>query len=109
MNAIIGMSYLALETDFRPQLRLVADYRPDVVFVPGSFTDATLIAGQASALGLDVDAHRYYVIVEVLQEGWYQSHPDHYVLEPQLNTGHEKLGEYGHKLSPHEKEGHGDE
>jgi len=45
--------YLALETDFRPQLRLIADYRPDVVFVPGSFTDATLIAGQATALGLE--------------------------------------------------------
>jgi branched-chain amino acid transport system substrate-binding protein len=45
--------YLALETDFRPQLRLIADYQPDVVFVPGSFTDATLIAGQATALGLE--------------------------------------------------------
>ncbi len=45
--------YLALETDFRPQLRLIADYRPDVVFVPGSFTDATLIAAQATALGLE--------------------------------------------------------
>ncbi|MEE8218569.1 MAG: ABC transporter substrate-binding protein, partial [Vicinamibacteria bacterium] len=44
--------YLALETDFRPQLRRVADYQPDVVFVPGSFTDATLIAAQATALGL---------------------------------------------------------
>ena len=45
--------YLALETDFRPQLRLIADFAPDVVFVPGSFTDATLIAGQATALGLE--------------------------------------------------------
>jgi branched-chain amino acid transport system substrate-binding protein len=44
--------YLALETDFRPQLRLIAEYAPDVVFVPGSFTDATLIAIQATALGL---------------------------------------------------------
>jgi branched-chain amino acid transport system substrate-binding protein len=45
--------YLALETDFRPQLSLIADYAPDVVFVPGSFTDATLVAAQATALGLD--------------------------------------------------------
>jgi branched-chain amino acid transport system substrate-binding protein len=45
--------YLALETDFRPQLRLIAEYGPDVVFVPGSFTDATLIAAQATQLGLD--------------------------------------------------------
>jgi branched-chain amino acid transport system substrate-binding protein len=44
--------YLALETDFRPQLRLIAEYGPDVVFVPGSFTDATLIGAQAADLGL---------------------------------------------------------
>jgi branched-chain amino acid transport system substrate-binding protein len=44
--------YLALETDFRPLLHRIADYRPDVVFVPGSFTDATLIAAQATALRL---------------------------------------------------------
>ncbi len=44
--------YLALETDFRPQLGQIADYEPDVVFVPGSFTDATLVATQATALGL---------------------------------------------------------
>jgi branched-chain amino acid transport system substrate-binding protein len=45
--------YLALETDFRPQLQLIAEYDPDVVFVPGSFTDATLIGAQATALGLN--------------------------------------------------------
>ena len=44
--------YLALETDFRPQLQLIAEYGPDVVFVPGSFTDATLIGVQATDLGL---------------------------------------------------------
>ncbi len=44
--------YLALETDFRPQLRLVKEFRPDVVFVPGSFPDATLVAVQARALGV---------------------------------------------------------
>ncbi len=44
--------YLALETDFRPQLELIAEYGPDVIFVPGSFTDATLIGPQATDLGL---------------------------------------------------------
>ncbi len=44
--------YLALETDFRPQLRLIQEFRPDVVFMPGSFPDATLLAVQARALGL---------------------------------------------------------
>ncbi len=44
--------YLALETDFRPQLRRIQELHPDVVFVPGSFTDATLVAAQAEAAGL---------------------------------------------------------
>jgi branched-chain amino acid transport system substrate-binding protein len=44
--------YLAFETDFRPQLRRVKEFGPDVVFLPGSFTDATLVATQAGAVGL---------------------------------------------------------
>jgi branched-chain amino acid transport system substrate-binding protein len=44
--------YLALETDFRPQLRRIQEYRPDVVFVPGSFPDATLVAAQSREMGL---------------------------------------------------------
>ena len=46
--------YLALETDFRPQLLRIREFRPDVLFVPGSFPDATLIAAQAAEAGLDV-------------------------------------------------------
>ena len=45
--------YLPLETDFRDQLRQIASFAPDVIFVPGSFPDATLIATQAEQLGLD--------------------------------------------------------
>jgi branched-chain amino acid transport system substrate-binding protein len=44
--------YLALETDFRPQLARVKEFHPDVVFLPGSFTDATLMATQAANLKL---------------------------------------------------------
>ena len=44
--------YLALETDFRPQLRRVKEFGPDVVFLPGSFTDATLVAVQAQTVAL---------------------------------------------------------
>lgn len=44
--------YLPLETDFRAQLRDIQAFGPDVLFVPGSFTDTTLIAMQAEALGL---------------------------------------------------------
>jgi branched-chain amino acid transport system substrate-binding protein len=46
--------YLALETDFLPQLRLVKEFRPDVLFLPGSFPDATLVAAQAAQVGLRV-------------------------------------------------------
>jgi branched-chain amino acid transport system substrate-binding protein len=45
--------YLALETDFRPQLSAVQAFAPDVLFLPGSFTDATLVAEQGRALGLE--------------------------------------------------------
>jgi branched-chain amino acid transport system substrate-binding protein len=44
--------YLTLETDFRAQLRGVLAFAPDVLFVPGSFTDATLVARQGNDLGL---------------------------------------------------------
>jgi branched-chain amino acid transport system substrate-binding protein len=44
--------YLPLETDFGNQLREVAAFRADVLFLPGSFTDATLIAGQAERLDI---------------------------------------------------------
>jgi len=46
--------YLPLETDFRPQLRAARAFGPDLLFVPGSFTDTSLIAAQARDLGLDV-------------------------------------------------------
>ncbi len=45
--------YLTLETDFRSQLRAVREFAPDVVFIPGSFTDASLVALQAEGLGLE--------------------------------------------------------
>jgi branched-chain amino acid transport system substrate-binding protein len=45
--------YLPLEIDFRPQLQQIQGFAPDVLFVPGDFTDATLVAGQAAALEVD--------------------------------------------------------
>ncbi len=53
-HVVAEFFYLALETDFRPQLRLVKEFRPDVLFVPGSFPDATLVAAQAGQVGLRV-------------------------------------------------------
>jgi len=45
--------YLSLETDFLAQLREIQAFAPDVLFLPASFTDATLIARQSAALGLE--------------------------------------------------------
>ena len=50
--AVTELRYLTQETDFRPQLREALTVRPDVLFVPGSFTDATLVASQAVSVGL---------------------------------------------------------
>lgn len=44
--AVEEFSYKRRETDFRSHLEAVADFAPDVIFVPGSFSDATLIAMQ---------------------------------------------------------------
>src|SRR6185436_18568381 len=44
--------YLPLETDFRPSLLRLKPFAPDVLLVPGSFTDASLIATQAEGLAL---------------------------------------------------------
>lgn len=53
-HAVAELFYLALETDFRPQLQRIREFRPDVLFVPGSFPDATLVAAQAVKVGLRV-------------------------------------------------------
>jgi branched-chain amino acid transport system substrate-binding protein len=51
-HAVAQFFYLALETDFRPQLQRIREFRPDVLFLPGSSPDATLVAAQAEQVGL---------------------------------------------------------
>jgi branched-chain amino acid transport system substrate-binding protein len=53
-HVVAEFFYLALETDFRPQLLRIREFRPDVLFLPGSFPDATLVAAQAAQAGLRV-------------------------------------------------------
>jgi branched-chain amino acid transport system substrate-binding protein len=43
--------YLPLETDFRPQLERARAFGAEVLLLPGSFTDATLVAAQAEQMG----------------------------------------------------------
>jgi branched-chain amino acid transport system substrate-binding protein len=51
-RVVAEFHYLALETDFRPQLGRIKEFRPDVLFVPGSFPDASLVAAQSRTFGL---------------------------------------------------------
>jgi branched-chain amino acid transport system substrate-binding protein len=46
------MKYSEGDSDFSAQLTALRDSRPDVLFVPGYYTDAGLIARQAKSLGL---------------------------------------------------------
>ena len=49
---VVEEDYAQGDTDFRAQLTAIKSAKPDVVFVPGYYTDAGLIARQAKQLGL---------------------------------------------------------
>ena len=50
---IVGeMKYTEGDSDFSAQLTAIRDLQPDVLFVPGYYTDAGLVARQAKSLGL---------------------------------------------------------
>jgi len=49
---VTSEDYAQGDTDFRAQLTAIKGAQPDVVFVPGYYTDAGLIARQARQLGL---------------------------------------------------------
>jgi branched-chain amino acid transport system substrate-binding protein len=48
----VAQDYAQGDTDFRAQLTAIKSTKPDVVFVPGYYTDVGLIARQARQLGL---------------------------------------------------------
>ena len=50
--AIETYGFAPLETNFSRQLRAIREFDPDVLFIPGSFTEASLIAVQAEELGV---------------------------------------------------------
>jgi branched-chain amino acid transport system substrate-binding protein len=47
-------AYSSGDTDFKPQLTSVKGKKPDVVFIPGYYTEAGLIARQAREVGITV-------------------------------------------------------
>jgi branched-chain amino acid transport system substrate-binding protein len=48
------VTYNGGDVDFRPQLTVIKQSKPDSVFIPGYYTEVGLIALQAKELGLDV-------------------------------------------------------
>jgi branched-chain amino acid transport system substrate-binding protein len=51
-KVVAEQSYIGGDSEFRPQLTAIRTTRPDVVFVPGFYTDAGQIAIQARELGI---------------------------------------------------------
>jgi branched-chain amino acid transport system substrate-binding protein len=51
---LTDQSYVAGDIDFKSQLTTIRGKKPDVVFVPGYYTEAGLIAKQARELGIKV-------------------------------------------------------
>lgn len=53
-KVLIDQSYVAGDVDFKSQLTTIREKKPDVIFVPGYYTEVGLIAQQARELGLKV-------------------------------------------------------
>jgi len=53
-DVLIDQSYVAGDVDFKSQLTTIREKRPDVIFVPGYYTEVGLIAQQARELGIKV-------------------------------------------------------
>lgn len=53
-RVVAQQSYVGGDAEFRPQLTTFRSAKPDVVFIPGFYTDAGQIAIQARDLGLNV-------------------------------------------------------
>ena len=53
-SIVIDQSYVAGDVDFKSQLTTIREKKPDVIFVPGYYTEVGLIAQQARELGIKV-------------------------------------------------------
>ncbi len=51
---LIDVAYSTGDVDFKSQLTAIRAKKPDVIFIPGYYTEVGLIARQAKELGLDV-------------------------------------------------------
>jgi branched-chain amino acid transport system substrate-binding protein len=83
----VEQSYAAGDTEFRPQLTAIKATNPDVIFVPGFYTEVGQIAQQARELGINVpmaggdgwDAPALLDIGKEALNGYYFS--DHYFFD----------------------------
>lgn len=53
-TVVNDQSYVAGDVDFKSQLTTIREQKPDVIFVPGYYTEVGLIAQQARELGIKV-------------------------------------------------------
>ncbi len=53
-SILIDQSYVAGDVDFKSQLTTIREKKPDVIFVPGYYTEVGLIVQQARELGIKV-------------------------------------------------------
>ncbi|HEY5037575.1 MAG TPA: ABC transporter substrate-binding protein [bacterium] len=84
---VVDQSYVAGDIDFKSQMTGIREKKPDVVFVPGYYTEVGLIAKQARELGVRVpllggdgwDSAKLYEIGGKALEGCYFS--NHYSVD----------------------------
>jgi branched-chain amino acid transport system substrate-binding protein len=84
---VIDQSYVAGDVDFKSQLTTIREQKPDVIFVPGYYTEVGLIAQQARELSIKVplmggdgwDSSKLYEIGGKALDGCYFS--SHYSSE----------------------------
>jgi branched-chain amino acid transport system substrate-binding protein len=53
-SVVIDQAYQSKDVDFKSQLTTIAQKKPDVLFVPGYYTEVGLIAKQAREMGVEV-------------------------------------------------------
>jgi branched-chain amino acid transport system substrate-binding protein len=78
---VLDQSYVAGDIDFKSQLTSIREQKPDVIFVPGYYTEVGLIAKQARELGIKVallggdgwDSSKLYEIGGTALDGCYFS------------------------------------
>jgi branched-chain amino acid transport system substrate-binding protein len=53
-NIVLDQAYQAKDVDFKSQLTTIKEKKPDVIYVPGYYTEVGLIAKQAREMGINV-------------------------------------------------------